>query len=74
MVTTLPNPVTATVTDRMPAILPPEHWGTWLGESYAPLEEIRALLVPYPGYLEMKQQPKPPPKPRGDAYAAPPML
>ncbi len=63
MATTAPNALIGTVTDRMPAILPPEHWGLWLGETYAPMPEIKAVLVPYAGDLDMTLQPKAPPKP-----------
>lgn len=46
MVTTTPNPLVATVhPDRMPAILPPEAWETWL--TGAP-EAALALIGPYP--------------------------
>jgi putative SOS response-associated peptidase YedK len=48
MVTTEPNALIGTVTDRMPAILPPAQWGPWLGETQAPLSEVKALLVPTP--------------------------
>lgn len=75
MVTTAPNALAATITDRMPAVLAPEHWAVWLGETAAPLEEVRAVLVSYPGELGMALQPKAPPKPRGGgANPAPPPL
>src|SRR3984957_17037499 len=60
MVTSEPNALIKTVTDRMPAILAPEQWGLWLGETYAPLPEVKALLVPYAGTLDMTLQPKAP--------------
>lgn len=69
MVTTPASALIGTVTDRMPAILPPEQWGTWLGETDASPAEIKALLVPYEGELNMTLQPKasprPPPRPSG---------
>jgi putative SOS response-associated peptidase YedK len=39
----------ANVTDRMPAVLSPEKWETWLGETGASIEEAKALLVPVDG-------------------------
>lgn len=62
MVTTAPKELIGSVTDRMPAVIPPEHWDTWLG---GPREEAKALLVPYAGELDMALQPKAPPRPRG---------
>lgn len=44
MVTTPPNALIARITDRMPAILPREMWATWLGETDAPLGDVKALL------------------------------
>ncbi len=38
------NPLVAKVTDRMPAILREEDWPVWLGETYAPTKDIKALL------------------------------
>jgi hypothetical protein len=31
----------------MPAILPPEAWPVWLGETEASLAEVKALLTTY---------------------------
>jgi len=46
VVTTDPNPLTATVhPDRMPAILPPEDWAAWLD---GPADAAFALLRPWP--------------------------
>ena len=36
----------ACITDRMPAILPRE-WQTWLGETDASLDDVKALLRTY---------------------------
>lgn len=44
MVTTEPNPLIASVTDRMPALLAPEAWGAWLGEGGATGVEAKAVL------------------------------
>lgn len=38
------NPLVAKITDRMPAILREEDWPVWLGETDAPLKDIKALL------------------------------
>jgi putative SOS response-associated peptidase YedK len=43
-VTTPANNLISRITDRMPAILPPEDWETWLGETNAPLSEVKATL------------------------------
>jgi putative SOS response-associated peptidase YedK len=47
MVTTPPNALIARITDRMPAILPREAWPAWLGETNAPLADVKALLQTY---------------------------
>lgn len=64
MCTTPPNPTIATVTDRMPALLPRTHWAAWLGETDAPAEAIRDLLCPWPDTLGMTPQPAPAPRPQ----------
>jgi putative SOS response-associated peptidase YedK len=45
IITTGPNAVMAPVHDRMPVIIPPEHWQDWLA---APAEAVTALLAPSP--------------------------
>ena len=69
MVTTTPNALIATITDRMPAVLPPEHWAKWLGEEPTTVEELKALLVPFQGdwAMEPAKKPAPPPKPSAQA-------
>jgi putative SOS response-associated peptidase YedK len=47
LITTTPNAVMARVHDRMPVIVPPEAWPTWL-EVRAPLDAVQALLAPLP--------------------------
>lgn len=47
IVTGPPNDLVATVHDRMPIVLDPGDWDTWLDEL-AKLAELRALLRPYP--------------------------
>lgn len=75
MVTTPPNALIATITDRMPAVLRPGDWAQWLGEEPATTAELKAMLKPYEGDWEMTPQepprqavsPKPPRAPRGAA-------
>ena len=47
IVTGPPNGLVATVHDRMPIVLDPDDWDTWLDEG-ARLAELRPLLRPYP--------------------------
>jgi putative SOS response-associated peptidase YedK len=58
MATTPANALIAKVTDRMPAILQPEDWPTWLGETGAPIGDVKALLKTYEdeGTWEMTPQ------------------
>lgn len=46
-VTTPANALISRITDRMPAILPREAWGPWLGETGASPAELKALLATY---------------------------
>ena len=65
-VTTPPNPLIATITDRMPAIIAPQHHALWLGETEAPLEEVKAILQPYDdaGGWDFAPEPKKPRAPK----------
>jgi len=58
MVTVLPNPLVARITDRMPAILRQEDWAAWLGEDDALLKDIKGLLKTFDdeGNWEMTEQ------------------
>jgi putative SOS response-associated peptidase YedK len=47
IVTGQPNALVATVHDRMPVVLHPDDWDTWLDEG-ATLRELRPLLRPLP--------------------------
>jgi putative SOS response-associated peptidase YedK len=47
MVTTAANALIGTITDRMPAVIAPEHWGRWLGEEPASVDELKAILKPF---------------------------
>ena len=62
-VTTPANPLISAITDRMPAILPDERAvSLWLGETWAPLPELKGLLQTYDdgGGWEMAPQPAKP--------------
>ncbi len=64
MVTTPANRLISSITDRMPAVLAPEHWAKWLGEEPATPAELKALLQPFEGDWNMEAQSRPPkPKP-----------
>jgi|KBSSwiStaDraftv2_1062776.scaffolds.fasta_scaffold389594_2 putative SOS response-associated peptidase YedK len=69
MVTVRANTLIAEITDRMPAIIQPNDWAKWLGETPASVDELKALLVPFEGDWTMRPQGKtaPPPKPRDDS-------
>jgi putative SOS response-associated peptidase YedK len=70
MVTVPANPLIATITDRMPALIRPEDWRKWLGEDPASTAEIKDLLKTRGGDWDMRPQPKkpPPPKPQPDLF------
>src|SRR6516164_7937440 len=48
IVTTEPNELCAELHNRMPVILAPETWPTWLGEEPADRAQLKSLLAPYP--------------------------
>ncbi len=55
ILTCAPNAFLAEVHNRMPVMLRPEDWAMWLGETAASLEEIRALMKPYPSeYMDSR--------------------
>ena len=62
MVTTPANSLIGTVTDRMPAILRPEHWSMWLGETTASRPQLKEVLQTFTGDWEMAEQKKPEPR------------
>ena len=47
IITTEPNELTATIHNRMPAILPPEAYDAWLKPGELAAEEVLPLLRPY---------------------------
>jgi putative SOS response-associated peptidase YedK len=48
IITTQPNELCAEIHNRMPAVLEPEMWPAWLGEQPATVQDLRAMLAPYP--------------------------
>jgi putative SOS response-associated peptidase YedK len=49
IITTTANELCATIHNRMPVILPPSVWPTWLGEETVDNEAtLKTLLAPYP--------------------------
>ena len=48
ILTTTPNEFMTEVHNRMPVMLAPETWSTWLGENSATSPELKALCVPFP--------------------------
>jgi putative SOS response-associated peptidase YedK len=51
IITTTPNALCADLHNRMPVILPPDMWSTWLGEEPAEPDQLKSLLVPYAGEM-----------------------
>jgi putative SOS response-associated peptidase YedK len=48
IITTTPNELCAELYNRMPVVLEPTAWPTWLGEEPAEAPHFKALLAPYP--------------------------
>jgi putative SOS response-associated peptidase YedK len=48
VITTEPNELAAPIHNRMPAIIGPADYATWLGEEPAEKDELLALLMPFP--------------------------
>jgi len=53
ILTTTPNKLLATIHNRMPVILPPETWDTWLDPDNTDADALAKLLVPAPDELLM---------------------
>ena len=49
IVTTTANALLAPLHDRMPVVIAPDSWDTWLGEKSASDATLGALMRPYPG-------------------------
>ena len=47
-ITTDPNELMATIHDRMPVILQPDDYDSWLDPANQDIEELMSFLVPYP--------------------------
>ncbi len=69
MVTVPPNALVGRITDRMPAVLRPDDWATWLGETEASFDDVKALLRTFDdeGAWEMTEQASKPTKRAGGA-------
>jgi putative SOS response-associated peptidase YedK len=74
MVTVPANPLIATITDRMPALIEEEDWAAWLGEVPVSQDELKALLRPSSRDLKMQAAVKPPPPVRPNRNSAQPDL
>jgi putative SOS response-associated peptidase YedK len=48
ILTTTPNELLRDVHDRMPVILPREHWELWLDPGFTRVSELQPMLAPYP--------------------------
>ncbi len=48
IVTTPANTLLKPLHDRMPALISPDNWPAWLGETAVTEHELKALLKPYP--------------------------
>ena len=48
ILTTAPNELMETSHDRMPVIVAPEDWDTWLDPEIDDAEALEELLLPYP--------------------------
>jgi putative SOS response-associated peptidase YedK len=48
IITTAPNELCAELHNRMPVILAPDTWPTWLGEEPADEKRLKSLLAPCP--------------------------
>ncbi len=48
ILTTAPNELMRDIHDRMPVILPREHYDMWLDPGFTKITELQPLLVPFP--------------------------
>jgi putative SOS response-associated peptidase YedK len=51
ILTTTPNTLLADVHDRMPVILPPDHYDWWLDPGFRTVEALKELLCPFDATL-----------------------
>jgi len=56
IITTQPNPLVRPIHERMPVILPPSAYETWLDRGEKSPDELDSLLIPYPA-KEMEAYP-----------------
>jgi putative SOS response-associated peptidase YedK len=49
IITTAANELLEPLHDRMPVLLAPDRWASWLGEKAATDAALKAMLKPYPG-------------------------
>lgn len=49
ILTTEPNELLRAIHDRMPVVLPPEAWSTWLDRAVQDVDQVLPLLSPAPG-------------------------
>jgi putative SOS response-associated peptidase YedK len=54
ILTTTPNALTAEVHNRMPVIMPPEHYDLWLDPGFADTASLAELLKPFDAKLMQK--------------------
>ena len=47
LITTRPNQLMQSIHDRMPVIVPPENYGTWLDRGNGNMPELQSLIRPY---------------------------
>lgn len=64
MVTTPPNKLISTITDRMPAVIRNDDISKWLGETPAGVDELKAMLTVHEGDWSMGPEPMQNPRPR----------
>src|SRR5580693_7110554 len=48
IITCEPNALLAELHNRIPVILPPATWPTWLGEEPVSTDTLQMMLAPYP--------------------------
>lgn len=51
ILTTDANPLVASIHNRMPVIVAPEHYGIWLDPEMDNVEKLQAILTPFPERL-----------------------
>jgi putative SOS response-associated peptidase YedK len=51
IITSTPNELCAELHDRMPVVLNPDVGPAWLGEEPTSVQDLKAMLVPYPGII-----------------------